>query len=564
MVSLESNNAYKNRYSQPVQITSASILTTEWCNLDCKYCYEKSSHRHIFMDIDTAKAVCDFLFNNAAKPNSTGEVHFMFFGGEPTLNPEVLEFFYEYGCDKHYSTGIPLSASIVTNATNMNDRVYNIFQKYIDNKDIPFTTQLSVDGKKEIHNIYRVTKNGNGSFDLLEKNIPIFKELYKKEPNMLSIHGCLNKQSIPHLYENYLFFREEWGFQQIWFLPVMEENWEDSDVEIYDQQLGKIYNYILDVVKATGDIKEVMNYSPIDKLYGCFHKKEKPCGAGTNYATITSIGEIYPCHQIYFQDENRESLCGNIYTGVDDDKRRVFLEYDGTDLTCDPNCAHSSCYRCIAVNWVLYGSIFSQIQKHYCQFMKIDQKYQTMMRKELDLMGIRNDIMNKSDDDFKPHPDDPNDCRCKYRGCETERKIAMENDGLEYVPSVRTDMMGDDQPEMNEQQENIKPMDINQEPQIISIKDGSVKYTLPDGSIHNKSKQEYDQLYGIKNDQNPSYGTCSCAECGNCSSGSCPNTPQPIQQHSSSPLSEEVIQTFSTAFKIIIDKLTKIEKQLGI
>lgn len=548
MVDITKNPAYVQKYTPGVPVTAASFLVTEWCNLNCTYCYEKETHRNVYMDIPTATAAYDFLFNNALKSNAKKEVHIMFFGGEPTLNPDILDFCYTYGLKKREETGIPISYSIVTNATNLNDRVYSIFEKYI-NSDMSFNMQLSIDGIREVQNMYRVTKSGSGSFDMIEANIPKFKKLFEKKPRVLSVHGCLNKNSLPYMFDNYVFFREQWGIENIWFLPVMEEDWVESDVDMYDKMFGKIYDYILKVVKATQSNREAFNYSPLDKMYGVFNKKSKPCGAGNDYMTITAIGEIYPCHQIYFQDPNKQTICGNIYTGVDDDKRRIFLEYQGDDLSCDSDCPHNSCYRCLAVNWISNGSILSQLRGLYCKMMKIDLKYQRMMKKELANMGITNNNAPNN----QTSTDENVDCLCKYRGSEFERKLAMEADGLKYTPSTDNALPNNDS-ELTSTQNNS-----DENVQIISIDGDTVKFVTSLGHIGTINIHEFERQFGpiqqnakSVNDipsQNTEKHVCGC-------DGECVNK-------QSSGISDDILQTISSALNLLLKKMDNIEKKIG-
>jgi radical SAM protein with 4Fe4S-binding SPASM domain len=405
MLEIKAENKYKPKY-----ITAASFLVTENCNLACRYCFEK--HNPDKMTPDVAKQALNFLFDNA-KRGGMNEVSITLFGGEPTLVPDIIEVLFKHGLELKAKTGIKFSANMITNATIMNDRLFNLFSKY--RKLVNFNVQLSIDGIKEVQDEYRVTKNGKGSFDLIEKNIPTYKKLFEDYPTGLSVHGCLNKKSLPYLYENYLFFKNTWGIDRIWFLPVCEENWDDNDVRIYKEQLQKIYDYIMTIVKKDKKLTEVYHYAPLDR---CLKngKSGKPCGAGVSYCTVTAKGELYPCHQIYYNDPERQTIMGNVWSGVDDDKRRIFMEYDRTDMSCPESCEHGYCYRCIAVNWVLYKSILTQHRGMYCEMMKVDNQLQRLMRKELEQMSLLNN-KKSTGKNFKPgnNPNNP-DCLCDSRG----------------------------------------------------------------------------------------------------------------------------------------------------
>jgi uncharacterized protein len=115
---------------------------------------------------------------------------------------------------------------------------------------------------------------------------------------------------------------------------------------------------------------------------------QKPCGAGVDHFGIAPNGDIYPCHQFYFIDE--DTKIGNIFTEIDEQKLLIFKNYDHTDLSCPTDCDHFNCYRCIASNYQYNGSIFIQTRKNYCKLMKIDQFWQKKLAEEMKNMGVFN------------------------------------------------------------------------------------------------------------------------------------------------------------------------------
>lgn len=353
--------------------TSASFLVTEDCNLACKYCFEK--HNNKTMTKETAEKALEFLAENAVKEKQQ-DFHAMIFGGEPLLNIQLIDDIFHKGEALAKEKGLTFTSSIITNGTIMNDEIYEVLKWHKKNSHL--TIQLSVDGNKETHDEYRVTKSGKGSFDLVAKNISKFKKLFERDPHKLCIHGCLNKKSVSKLYENYKFFREELGFVNVWFLPVAEEQWSEEDVSIYDFQNEKIYNDIASELMATNDTSTLYCYAPMDR---CLNKRwsDKPCGAGDSFVTVTAEGDIYPCHQIYFNNPSHDMKIGDIFNGLDEDKRKIYTEYTRLDIDCDKNCENNNCYRCIAANYCHNGDLFKQIKGNYCKLMSVDKKYQNKL-----------------------------------------------------------------------------------------------------------------------------------------------------------------------------------------
>lgn len=380
----------KERYNYSPKITSASVLVTEDCTNACEYCFERHNHNTQTMSIEVVRQTLNFLFKQA-KDNESDEIVVTLFGGEPTMKPKVIKEFFEYGLKLRNKYKKRYVVEMITNCVLMTDELYNIFNTY-KNEVNNFTVQLSIDGNEKTHDRYRKLKNGEGSFKHVLKNIPKWHEIFKENPYNLTIHGCLTKETLPELYDNYIFFKYVLEILLIWFLPIAEEKWDDQDVLLYDKQMNKITNHILDRVKLNKNVDEFRFYSPLDKCLKGYFTSEKSCGAGNNYVSITANGDIYPCHQFYFNDEHNEMKIGDVWSGVDDDKRRMFLEYDKTDLNCENDCeCIDSCYRCIAANWTKYKTIFTQSKGFYCDLMKIDKKYQEKLKREGKKMGILND-----------------------------------------------------------------------------------------------------------------------------------------------------------------------------
>ncbi|MBK7107474.1 MAG: 4Fe-4S cluster-binding domain-containing protein [Ignavibacteriae bacterium] len=390
-----------NKYEDIRPFGAYSLLVTENCNLACKYCYERCNggvgHTNSRMTKEVAKKAVEFMFDQVANERNP-RVTISFFGGEPTLEMDIIDFVCTYGKELSKSRNISFGVGIITNATCMNEKAYNIFKKHLD---IFESCQLSIDGPEDIQDENRVTKAGKGSFYLIQKYIKHWKELFKQK---LNIHGVLNKDTIPELYNSYLFFREKWDVERLWFIPAKDERYTEEDVEKYSNELNKVYEYVMEYTRKNNNTREISNYAPLDRSLRMGGKPGKPCGAGDNYCSITATGEIYPCHHMYFIDNDSETKLGSIYDGVDLSKKALWAFYDSSDLKGCENCDHPSCYRCIAENLEQNGTPFVQITGLHCSFMKVDLFYQNKIREELIQMGL----MQKPND---------NNCQNNVRDC---------------------------------------------------------------------------------------------------------------------------------------------------
>ncbi len=394
---------------------SASFLITEDCNLACKYCFENKGRNQTVMSKEVIHKGLEMLCEGAKKQGKE-TFHAMIFGGEPLLMPEIVEEIFRYGMELGGRSGLIFTTSLVTNATILTTDIKRILNTYKSKANL--SVQLSVDGIKEVHDKYRITKDGKGSFGIIEQNIPEWKALFADNMDRLSVHGCCNSDTLPYLYENYIFFREQWDIPRIWFIPIHSEEWKEDDARIYEQQLSKIADYILEKSKESGNYREVVNYAPIDRCLNIDMFPYAPCGAGKNFITITVKGELFPCHQIYFNDPEKFTKIGDLNTGIDELKRKIFVEYDNKDLSCaklDPDCDAYHCYRCIAENWENNGSILSVVDcgRFRCEMSKIERKVQLRVREELKDMGLLDGNMNNYEKGNNPN--NPA-CLCDSRG----------------------------------------------------------------------------------------------------------------------------------------------------
>jgi radical SAM protein with 4Fe4S-binding SPASM domain len=291
----------------------------------------------------------------------------------------------------------------------MNTAVKKLFTKYAD----ILSTQVSIDGIKEAHDMYRVTKKGKGSFDSIEANLQDWIDIYKDYPDNFSIHGCSNSKTLPMLFESFKYFFEKWGIERQWYMPIHSEDWSFEDATIYDSELTKIADYLIEVVGLRRDIKAIYDYAPLNRfIQSAF--PGAPCGAGKNYCTITALGNLYPCHQIYFNDIDESMKFGNVLdleNTLDHSRIAIFDEYDRSDLSCmkeDPTCDSYGCYICIGDNYNMNGSILSVAGGcgPRCAMSKTERKIQLRLLEEIKTMGLFN---NNNGQKFE------SDCLCDVR-----------------------------------------------------------------------------------------------------------------------------------------------------
>ncbi len=135
------------------------------CNLACKYCFaeggEYHSHDRSLMSFETGKKALDFLVENSG---NRVNLEVDFFGGEPLMNFDVVKQLVAYGRSIEKEKNKNFRFTLTTNAMLLDDEITEFLNQEMAN------VVLSIDGRKEVNDAMRVTRNGKGSFDIIAVN----------------------------------------------------------------------------------------------------------------------------------------------------------------------------------------------------------------------------------------------------------------------------------------------------------------------------------------------------------------------------------------------------------
>ena len=129
------------------------------CNMNCGYCFAGKGEYNGpkgLMSFETAKKAIDFLVEHSPGRRNL-EVDF--FGGEPLLNWKVCKKTVEYARSIEKEKNKNFRFTLTTNGLLIDDDVIEFSNKEMGN------VVLSLDGRPEINDNMRKTKNGNGTYD---------------------------------------------------------------------------------------------------------------------------------------------------------------------------------------------------------------------------------------------------------------------------------------------------------------------------------------------------------------------------------------------------------------
>ena len=279
------------------------------CNLNCAYCFfltkEKLYPGSLFRMSDE---VLEEYIRQYLEAQQVPQATVAWQGGEPTMMG--LDFFrrsIELE-EKYKKPGTTIEHTIQTNATLLDDEWCEFF------RENNYLVGISIDGPRELHDIYRRDKGGNPTFDRVMRGL----ELLRKHGVDFNILCTVHAANVDHPLEVYRFFRNELGAEFILFIAIVErdnetgfqegdkvtgrsvrpERYGDFLIGVFDEwvrrDVGEVFVQIFDVSLANwvGESPGICVFSPT-------------CGGAL---VMEHNGDVYSCD--HFVEPNY--LLGNI------------------------------------------------------------------------------------------------------------------------------------------------------------------------------------------------------------------------------------------------------------
>lgn len=302
---------FKERSGNVIKALCLHVAHT--CNLNCSYCFASQGKYHgerALMSFEVGKQALDFLIANSGKRRNL-EVDF--FGGEPLMNWQVVKDLVAYARTQEKIYNKNFRFTLTTNGVLIDDDVIEFANKEMSN------VVLSLDGRKEIHDLTRVDYNGNGSY---EKIVPKFQKLVESRGGQ----GYYMRGTFTHANPDFtkdVFHMADLGFTELSMEPVVGSPDDPSALTPQDLEIVKEQYEILatEMLKRKKEGRPITFYHYMIDLTGgpCIYKRISGCGSGTEYMAVTPWGDLYPCHQFVGEDAYK---LGNVWDGVTNDAVR--------------------------------------------------------------------------------------------------------------------------------------------------------------------------------------------------------------------------------------------------
>ena len=271
-------------------ISYLGLIVSETCNFRCDYCIHFRNREisgcpnnfRTLMNFEVARTSVDQYLSILRQHGKTA-ASISFGGGEPLLAWQVIKQIIEY-CLSTYGTRFAFHFSLTTNASLITPEIAQLLKQY------QVELASSLDGFREGNNRVRLTKAGDGTYDLILAGL---KNLESVNYPLQVIGMTMNEKNFPFLDERIIDWAAERGISNI-----------RIDIDIIDmvalateaivQKIMQVYQY----AKAHGI--EVSGYwsrpaknltkSTIDPRGVAF------CGAARgNTLCVNPSGTIYSC-----------------------------------------------------------------------------------------------------------------------------------------------------------------------------------------------------------------------------------------------------------------------------
>lgn len=282
-------------------LNKLQLIVVNGCNMRCKYCYADAGTYYKKVDsmgIEEGKAIIDYFYRHY---NTIRAI--TFFGGEPLLNIDVIDYLCEY-IKKNYN-GRYKQFYMMSNLLCLSQKAIDVISRH----NIKITTSL--DGNELCNDENRIDKNGKGTFERVSKNI---KTLQKKTGQPEAIEATLS--SIHNKYgwsaqDVGRFLRENFDIKYYSTIEVKEYKNANvgafKEVQSYDSYVNDcIDEYIRNGI-VTHTISKLMFVIKGMGISDFF------CDAGLGQFTVMPNGDVYPCQIFSLADNDKYKITNVIF-----------------------------------------------------------------------------------------------------------------------------------------------------------------------------------------------------------------------------------------------------------
>jgi len=363
---------YKN------EIRHVVFNLTDDCNLRCKYCKFGGTYDYVKthikrnMSYEIINASLRFIANHYKKKET---LIIAFYGGEPLLEFKKIKYIVE-NLNNQYKN---VRYAFTTNGVLLKNEIITFLIKN------NFSIKISLDGPKIAHDRNRITQNGTGSFDLIEKKINMIKKtnlnFFKKKVGfVLTIAPPYNLNEVLNFFEKNTYLNQP---VIINFVDPIGTNFFDGfnmeyeNKKLKDQQKELLKEYFKLKIKGIHTVRLKLleeffgkNLFVMDKRYifplEKFVSPNGACYPGLDRLFITTEGKLTMCEKV-----NEDLPFGDVFNGINIEYvKNIYNDYCSLiDKVCLDCWAYRICRSCF--NGSIENGVLSEKRKRIdCKFKK--------------------------------------------------------------------------------------------------------------------------------------------------------------------------------------------------
>lgn len=266
------------------------LIVTRNCNLMCDYCYLAKAlcpKKNADMTVEVARQAID-VFARTLEAQGSNEAQIIFYGGEPMINPRVIEFALEYATKK-----IPGVEFIMnSNGTFVTEELADLLAKY------HVSVAISIDGPKEVHDRHRIDRGGRGTFDRVIQGFRILQE----NGVDVGISCTVTPENVDLLADVTEWLISELGIKALGFNLLMGDHRDPATLADYEARAAKA---LVECFKITrdSDVYEDRMMRRVNSLSSgtaCIND----CGGCGQQIVITPDGKVGVCQAFMETGEN--------------------------------------------------------------------------------------------------------------------------------------------------------------------------------------------------------------------------------------------------------------------
>lgn len=355
------NNQFNIKNSVENEAKTLIIEITEQCNLRCSYCIfdeESQLERNHGTTSITKQSAEKSVLNFSKRVSGNGYI--VFYGGEPTMAFEQIKNIVNYA---NNLKGKSFKYSFTTNGYSIKDEHI----KFIVEND--FKVTFSLDGDKETHDKYRVTKNGLGTFDKIISNINKIRDYAPDYFKRNILLNCVISETTDIESLNEFFFNLGVDLGSLQFSPIRQSG---------DFVANNITNSILSnqEIPTTSNpieknkIDEILSHIRYRKLDSQAHEGKKKCIPFSDRTYVRTNGNVQFCERI----GNYSELHDDVSVLKDASKRIWDHFYSNKSDDCSRCYAYNFCQFCPA-SFITNGKLDIEGNRYRCSnFRKLVAK----------------------------------------------------------------------------------------------------------------------------------------------------------------------------------------------